>query len=68
MRVGKPTRTNKWTPEMEQTLLDLKAAGEHFRDIAPKLGVTITATEKRFQKLKKRKHDTLADSDGNDGA
>jgi hypothetical protein len=53
---------------MEQTLLDLKAAGEHFRDIAPKLGVTITATEKRFQKLKKRKHDTLADSDGNDGA
>jgi hypothetical protein len=40
---------------MEQALVSMEAAGEHFRDIAPKLGVTITAAEKRFQKLKQSK-------------
>jgi DNA-directed RNA polymerase specialized sigma24 family protein len=53
MKVGRPI--NKWTPEMEQTLMDMKADGVHFRDIAVHLGVSVTAVEQRFQKIRRSK-------------
>jgi hypothetical protein len=53
MKVGRPT--TKWTPEMEQQLTDMKADGKHFRDIAAELGITVSAAEQRFQKLKRSK-------------
>lgn len=53
MKVGRPVA--KWTPEMEQKLTDMKADGKHFRDIAAELGVTVSAAEQRFQKLRKSK-------------
>ena len=52
MKVGRPT--TQWTPEMEQRLMDMKADGKHFRDIAAELGITVSAAEQRFQKLKRK--------------
>ena len=51
-KVGRP-RVN-WTPEMDEAILQMRAAGVHKTEIAEKLGQSIAAVDARYFRLKKR--------------
>ena len=43
----------KWTPEMDKTIMEMRAAGIHKSEIAQKLGQTMAAVDGRYFKLKR---------------
>ena len=43
-----------WTPEMERRLIELKNYGLRFADIGEQLGITASAAEGRYHKLRKK--------------
>ena len=43
-----------WTPEMERRLIELRNYGLRFADIGEQLGVTASAAEGRYHKLRKK--------------
>lgn len=45
----------KWTPELEAKLWGLFQYGLRARDVAEEMGISISAAEARYKKLKKAK-------------
>jgi len=43
-----------WTPEMERRLIELRNYGLRFADIGEQLGITASAAEGRYHKLKRQ--------------
>lgn len=43
----------EWTTDMERRLIELRDYGLRFRDIADQLGITASAAEGRYHKLKR---------------
>lgn len=43
----------KWTPEMDRELFNMWSYGIHKNEIAERMGMTISAVEARYHKLKK---------------
>lgn len=48
-------KPRKWTPELERELMNMWNYGIHKNEIAERMGMTISAVEGRYHKLKKLK-------------
>lgn len=44
---------NKWTPEMDRQLVNMRNYGIHKNEIAESLGVTIASADSRYFRLRK---------------
>lgn len=44
---------NKWTPEMDRQLVNMRNYGIHKNEVADRLGVTVAASDARYYRLRK---------------
>ena len=51
--VSRPRGASKWTPEIDRELYNLWNDGVHKSEIAERLGMTISAVEGRYHRIKK---------------